>query len=77
MYAGGAGGAGARQGQMMGKGESERGATLVEAALVLPIMIMLMISLLELGMAFRDLLTVSYTAREAAHRIYSSGEYPE
>jgi Flp pilus assembly protein TadG len=62
---------------MMGKGESERGATLVEAALVLPIMIMLMISLLELGMAFRDLLTVSYTAREAARVGSLAGNDPE
>ncbi len=45
---------------------------MVEAALILPILIMLMISLLELGMFFRDFLTVSYTAREAA-RVGSVG----
>ena len=61
----------------MGKGASQRGATLVEAALVLPIMIMLMISLLELGMLFRDLLTVSYTAREAARVGSLAGNDPE
>ncbi len=62
---------------MMGKGASQRGATLVEAALVLPILIMLMISILELGLFFRDFLTVSYTAREAARVGSLAGNDPE
>src|SRR5690554_8208383 len=44
----------------------ERGATLVEAALAFPILILVIISILELGMAFKDYLTVSYLSREAA-----------
>ena len=50
---------------------------MVEAALILPILIMLMISLLELGMFFRDFLTVSYTAREAARVGSLAGNDPE
>jgi Flp pilus assembly protein TadG len=50
----------------MGKWGRQRGATLVEAALVLPIIILLTVSLLELGLAFREFLTLSFTAREAA-----------
>lgn len=50
----------------MGNRELQRGATLVEAALVLPIILLLTISLLELGLAFREFLTLSFTAREAA-----------
>ena len=50
----------------MGKWGRQRGATLVEAALVLPIIILPTVSLLELGLAFREFLTLSFTAREAA-----------
>lgn len=50
----------------MGKRDRQRGATLVEAALVLPIIILLTVSLVELGLAFREFLTLSFTAREAA-----------
>lgn len=50
----------------MGNWERQRGATLVEAALVLPIILLLTVSLLELGLAFREFLTLSFTAREAA-----------
>jgi len=44
----------------------ERGATLIEASLVMPIMIMIMIGTMELGLAFKDYLTVSFAGREAA-----------
>src|SRR5690606_20024691 len=44
----------------------ERGATLVEAALAFPIVILVIISILELGLAFKDYLTVSYLSREPA-----------
>lgn len=50
----------------MGNWERQRGATLVEAALVLPIILLLTVSLLELGLAFREFLTLSFTTREAA-----------
>lgn len=60
----------------MGKGENSRGATMVEAAMVFPLMILLMVSLLELGLAFRDFLTVSFTAREAATSRLARGQQP-
>jgi Flp pilus assembly protein TadG len=44
----------------------QKGATLVEAALVFPILILIVIAILELGMLFRDYLTVSYLSREGA-----------
>ncbi len=44
----------------------ERGATLIEASLVLPIMIGILIGTLETGIAFKDYLTVSYATREGS-----------
>jgi Flp pilus assembly protein TadG len=61
----------------MGKWERQRGATLVEASLVLPIIILLMVSLLELGLAFREFLTLSFTARDAARVGSLAGNDPE
>ena len=55
-----------QSGALMGTRDGQRGATLVEAAFVLPIIILLTVSLLELGLAFRHFLTLSFTAREAA-----------
>ena len=45
-------------------GKRERGAALVEAAVVLPILLLVVIAILELGLAFKDYLTVSYLSRE-------------
>jgi len=61
----------------MGSRDGQGGATLVEAALVLPIIILLMVSLLELGLAFRDFLTLSFTTREAARVGSLAGNDPE
>ncbi len=61
----------------MGKGEKNRGATLVETALIFPLMILLTVSLLELGLAFKDLLTVSFTARDAARVGALAGNDPD
>lgn len=44
----------------------ERGATLVEASLVFPILILIVMGTLEVGLAFKDYLTVSYISREGA-----------
>lgn len=46
--------------------QRDRGATLVEAALVFPILMLIVVGILELGMAFKDFLTVSYLSREGA-----------
>jgi Flp pilus assembly protein TadG len=47
-------------------GGSEEGASLVEFALALPILILVLISIFEIGAAFRNYLTISYLAREGA-----------
>ncbi len=47
-------------------GQTDRGAALVEFALVLPILLLVLISIFEIGAAFRNYLTVSYLAREGA-----------
>jgi len=38
----------------MGKGDNSRGATLVEAAMVFPILILLVMATLEIGLVFKD-----------------------
>lgn len=54
---------------MMNKGYhmgEDRGATLVEAAIVLPIFFLLVFGLLEFGFGFKDWLTINHAAREGA-----------
>jgi len=46
---------------------SERGAVLVEAAFVLPVIIMLTFGMLEMGLFFKDSLTLSEATKDAAH----------
>jgi hypothetical protein len=60
----------------MGKGENSRGATMVEAAMIFPLMILLTVTLLELGLAFKDFLTISFTARDAARVGSLAGNNP-
>ena len=43
---------------------TDRGATLVEFAMVMPLILLLVIGILEYGLLFRDWLTVSNAARE-------------
>lgn len=50
----------------MRRRDNERGATLIEASLIMPIMILIMLGTLEIGLAFKDYLTVSYATREGA-----------
>ena len=44
----------------------ERGQSLVELALVIPIFLMLLLGMLEFGMAFDHVITISYATREGA-----------
>jgi Flp pilus assembly protein TadG len=44
----------------------EKGATLVEAAVIMPILLLLIIAIMEYGLVFKDYLTVSYLSREGA-----------
>lgn len=50
-------------------GRGERGSTLVEFALVVPLLLALMIGILQYGYHFWALETASATAREAARRM--------
>ena len=51
---------------MMNINQREEGATLVETAIVLPLLLFVVISIMELGLAFRDYLTVDFAAKEGA-----------
>jgi Flp pilus assembly protein TadG len=51
---------------MIRKNRHEQGATIVEAAIIFPVLIVTIVGLLELGLAFKDFLTVSFAAREGA-----------
>ena len=44
----------------------QRGATIIEAALVFPLLILIIMGIMEIGLAFKDYLTVSYMSREGA-----------
>ena len=44
----------------------ERGATIVEAAIVLPLLFLVLFALVEFGMAFKNTLSIGHGAREAA-----------
>ncbi|MGF1616973.1 MAG: TadE/TadG family type IV pilus assembly protein [Acidimicrobiia bacterium] len=61
----------------MRKRTEERGATIVEAALALPILILVIVAILELGLVFKDYLTVSYLSREGARIGALAGNDPE
>ena len=56
-------------GTMMNEGYhmgEDRGATLVEAAIVLPVFFLLVFGLLEFGFGFKDWLSINHAAREGA-----------
>ena len=55
----------------------ERGATLVEAALVYPLLFLAIFAVVELGLAFKDWLSVSHSAREGARAGATYGDAPE
>jgi len=46
--------------------EAERGQSLVELSLILPVFLMLLLGMLEFGMAFDHAITISYATREGA-----------
>ena len=55
----------------------QRGATIIEAALVFPLLILIIMGILEIGLAFKDYLTVSYISREAARVGALAGDDPD
>ena len=52
----------------------DRGATLIEAAVVLPVLLLVVIGIMEFGLAFKDYLTVSYLSREGARIAALAGD---
>lgn len=44
--------------------KAEKGATLVEMAIVMPVLLLIFLGIMELGLAFRDILGASQAARE-------------
>lgn len=54
----------------------DRGANLVEFAIVMPIILLVVIGILEVGVAFRDLLTVSNAAKEGVRVVAAMGDDP-
>jgi hypothetical protein len=58
-------------------GGRERGAALVEAALVSPLIIVLLFGLLEFGMLFKDYLTVANATRAGARIGSAEGSNPQ
>ncbi|GBE21091.1 TadE-like protein [bacterium BMS3Bbin01] len=55
----------------------ESGATLVEFALVMPILLLLFIGIMEFGMSFYDFLTVEQAAREGVRTAAFVGTAPD
>jgi hypothetical protein len=62
--------------KLLRKGNSSRGANLVEFAIVMPIVLLVVIGILETGVAFRDFLTVSNAAKEGVRVIAAMGDDP-
>ncbi|MCI0424960.1 MAG: pilus assembly protein [Actinobacteria bacterium] len=54
----------------------ERGATIVESAIVFPLLFMVIFAVAEFGLAFKDWLTVSHSAREGARSGATFGNDP-
>ena len=46
--------------------DRELGATLIEAAIILPTLLLILLSIMELGLAFKDFLTTDFAAKEGA-----------
>ena len=56
--------------------DRDKGANLVEFAIVMPIILLVVIGILEVGVAFRDLLTVSNAAKEGVRVVAAMGDDP-
>ncbi len=53
---------------------NERGASLVEMAIVMPVLLMIMIGIMELGVAFKDMLGASQAVREGVRIAAFAGD---
>ncbi|HHC08093.1 MAG TPA: pilus assembly protein [Actinobacteria bacterium] len=56
---------------------SERGAALVEMALVVPVLLVILFGIIELGIAFRDRLTIGNATQTAARVGTAMGQQPD
>ncbi len=56
--------------------KNERGASSVEFAIILPVLILILFGILEFGLTYRDYLAITHAAREGA-RMAAVGEYSE
>lgn len=54
---------------------SDRGAAMVEFAILAPLLVMLVIGMLEFGLLFKDSLTANSASREAARIIVAAGDH--
>jgi Flp pilus assembly protein TadG len=52
-----------------GSGERDRGAAMVELALILPILILLLVGIIEFGIAYNRQITIQGAAREGARAL--------
>ncbi|MGI9598796.1 MAG: TadE family protein [Acidimicrobiales bacterium] len=57
----------------LAENKSERGAALIEAALVTPVFLLVVFGIMELGLLFRDSLTTENASREAARAASTRG----
>jgi len=58
------------------KAKDENGATSVEFAIILPVLILILFGIFEFGLAYRDYLAITHAAREGA-RLAAVGNYSE
>jgi hypothetical protein len=57
--------------------KDERGATLIEAAIILPLLLFMVFSIMELGIALKDFLTTDFAAKEGARVAALAGNDPD
>lgn len=57
--------------------DRERGVTLVEGAIILPLLVLIILSIMELGLAFKDFLTTDFAAKEGARVGALAGNDPD
>src|SRR5207247_2464811 len=59
-----------------GRARGDRGAALVEAAVVLPLVLLLVFAIIEFGFTFKDLLTVTSATRAGARTATALSKQP-
>jgi len=55
----------------------DSGVTLVEGAIIFPLLVLIVLSIMELGLAFKDFLTTDFAAKEGARVGALAGNDPE